>query len=234
MRRVDDVRMFYSLLDELEERLAGKRRLSDCTGHMPWPRRGVYFFFEAGEVRTDSGAGPRVVRIGTHALKVGAGTTLWNRLYAHRGPLSSGGGRHRSSIFRLVVGTALMKRDGFDCPSWGKERGGASRDVLESEKALERAVSRALGSMQLLWIAVDDEPGPDSLRGYIERNAIALLSNFGRQPIDPPSGSWLGHSCDREKVRTSGLWNSNHVEERHDPAFLGTLADLVEHVEKPE
>jgi hypothetical protein len=38
-----------------------------------------------------------------------------------------------------------------------------------------------------LWLSVDDEPGPQSLRGCIERNAIALLSNYGKLPIDPPS-----------------------------------------------
>ena len=30
------------------------------------------------------------------------------------------------------------------------------------------------------------------MRGYIERNAIALLSNYGKPAIDPPSPGWLG------------------------------------------
>ena len=75
---------------------------------------------------------------------------------------------------------------------------------------------------------IDDEPGPDSLRGVIERNAIALLSNHGRTPLDPPSPGWLGYGSDRPLVRGSGLWNQRHVEETHDPAFLGTLEMLVE------
>ena len=32
--------------------------------------------------------------------------------------------------------------------------------------------------MPFLWLEVPDPPGPDSLRGYIERNAIVLLSNY--------------------------------------------------------
>lgn len=40
--------------------------------------------------------------------------------------------------------------------------------------------------MSVLWIAKPDDPGPDSLRGYIERNRFALLSNHDRDPIDPP------------------------------------------------
>jgi len=35
------------------------------------------------------------------------GTTLWARLSQHRGSAKSGGGNHRCSIFRLLVGRAL-------------------------------------------------------------------------------------------------------------------------------
>ena len=98
---------------------------------------------------------------------------------------------------------------------------------------MEQAVSRAIGAMPLLWLSVDDEPGPESRRGFIERNAIALLSNFGKQPLDPPSRVWLGRDCNREKVRCSGLWNSNHVDEDYDPEFLEALKRLVATAEKP-
>ena len=60
MSRLDHLERFYSLLSELEERLSGARRLSDCSDRMPWPKRGIYFFRELGEVRTDSGTGPRL------------------------------------------------------------------------------------------------------------------------------------------------------------------------------
>lgn len=86
--------------------------------------------------------------------------------------------------------------------------------------------------MPFLWLAINDEPGPDSLRGYIERNAIALLSNYGKEPLNPPSGNWLGRFCNRERVRTSGLWNQNHVDEQYDPAFLDTLERLIHEMEK--
>ena len=231
MPRLDHLKRFYGLLSTLEERLAGARQLSDCSGRMPWPKRGVYFFREPGEVRTDSGTGPRIVRVGTHALKVGSRTTIWNRLSQHRGPMRSGGGNHRGSIFRLIVGTALIERGGLDCPTWDN-RGTVSREVRERERHLEKAVSKVIGEMPFLWLAVEDAPGPASLRGFIERNAIALLSNRGKQPIDLPSRSWLGHHCNREKVRGAGLWNSNHVEEPYDPTFLDTLADLIKQVEK--
>lgn len=68
MDRRDDLIRFYALIDRLREQGGGARRLADCSGRMNWPRRGVYFFFEDGEMRSDTGAGPRVVRVGTHAL----------------------------------------------------------------------------------------------------------------------------------------------------------------------
>jgi hypothetical protein len=153
---------------------------------MKWPARGVYFFREAGENRSDTGEGPRLVRVGTHALKAGGSTTLWERLSTHRGQLRSGGGNHRGSIFRLIVGTALIARDGHKFPTWG-EGPSAAKDIKVGEIELERAVSAVIRTMPFVWLSVDDEPGPASMRGKIERNAIALLSNFDKPPLDPPS-----------------------------------------------
>ena len=81
--------------------------------------------------------------------------------------------------------------------------------------------------MPFLYLDIDDVPSPDSLRGVIERNSIALLSNFQKSPIDPPSQDWRGLRCNREKVRLSGLWNQNHVDEVYDPAFLQILETLI-------
>ena len=83
-------------------------------------------------------------------------------------------------------------------------------------------------TMPFVWLEIDDEPNACSKRGYIERNSIALLSNYGKAVIDPPSDNWLGRRCNREKVRQSGLWNQNHVDEPYDPAFLRILSELVE------
>jgi hypothetical protein len=230
-QRIQDLKRFYSAIDRLGSYLGGTRTLAACNGRSGWPRRGVYFFMEDGEVRSDTGTGPRIVRVGTHALKPNSGTRLWTRLSQHRGQAQSGGGNHRGSIFRLIVGRALMERDGHACASWNVGNT-ASSDTRAGELALEREVSGAIGTMPFVWISVDDEPGAGSLRGYIERNAIALLSNYGRQPLDPPSAGWLGHHCDRERVRKSGLWNSNHVHESYDPAFLACLDEQVIEMER--
>lgn len=89
---------------------------------MPWPERGVYFFFEPDERRDPDPTSQRVVRIGTHALGARSRTTLWKRLSQHRGTSNPRGGNHRGSIFRLLSGEALMNRDpSAMAKSWGKD-----------------------------------------------------------------------------------------------------------------
>jgi hypothetical protein len=94
--RRDNLVGFHSILDELEKRIGGARTLGDCRGRMNWPARGVYFFRETSETRSDTGKVPRIVRVGTHALKTGGRTTLWDRLSTHRGQMRSGGGKPRA------------------------------------------------------------------------------------------------------------------------------------------
>jgi hypothetical protein len=225
--RLGHLEGFYDLIARLERRIGGARTLAACNGKVEWPERGVYFFREDGEFRRDTGTGPRIVRVGTHALKAGSGTSLWTRLLQHRGQVRSGGGNHRGSIFRLIIGTALIARDGYDQGTWDNRTSSAPAAVRAGELALEREVSKTIGAMRLLWLPIGDPPGPDSARGDIERNTIALLSNYRKEPIDPPSATWLGNYCSRERVCASGLWNANHVDEPYDPAFLARLERLV-------
>ena len=238
MSRLEDTKRLYALLDQLESASGAKPHLCDLGASSRWPRRGVYFFFEPGENRSGSGDGPRLVRIGTHALGRGARSTLHQRLRQHAGRSDGNGGNHRGSIFRLLVGEALIARgDCGACPSWGVKGDvgkaaaalAANRhDLASLERPVETAVSAWLSYIPFLWLPVDDEPGPKSLRGYIERNTIALTSRYAGDTIDPPSATWLGHFSGRSRVRLSGLWNQRHVEDAYDPAFLDVLQALIE------
>lgn len=232
--RLRHIQRFYEILEALEASAGGKRTLELADGRMDWPRRGVYFFFETGEERTTSGRGLRVVRVGTHALKTGSKSTLWGRLRTHRGRIGGsnpGGGNHRGSVFRLHVGTALICRDGWPqevASDWGAGSS-ANKPIRQRERPLERAVSQHIRSMPFLWIDIDDEPGPGSLRGGIERSAIALLSNhkFQNAAMDPPSGAWLGRWASNKAIQLSGLWNVNHVTENYQSEFLDVLQTVV-------
>ena len=236
--RITDTNRFYELLDRLSELAGGPRVLKDCHGGMNWPARGVYFFYEAGESRADDPSRSRVVRIGTHGLRNGSRSTLWDRLSQHRGNIRSGRGNHRGSIFRLIVGIALAKQLSLPLPdSWGvggsvgeaARRLNIDRDAINAaESDLEASVSEYIGLMPFLWLDVGDAPGPNSERGLIERNAIALLSGYRGGAVDNPSDEWLGHHSDRERVRRSGLWNNNHVDELDDPLFLDEMESRIE------
>ena len=237
MSRLADLERFYALIDRLSSRLGGTRTLADLRGFHDWPPRGVYFFFEPGEVRHESGEGLRIVRVGTHALGDGSRSTLRQRLGQHRGG-NTGGGNHRGSIFRLLIGQALLARGGLPpCPSWGVKSDAAKacealgidrRTLATAEAPVEQAVSRHIAAMPFLWLDIGDEPGPESLRAFTEGNAIALLSNQERASLEPASPGWLGHSSDRPRVRGSGLWNQQHVDKTHDPTFLEALEKLID------
>jgi hypothetical protein len=231
--RGQHIAIFYDLLSELETILGGKKLLKDCNGRMNWPRRGVYFFFEKGEMRKLYPSVMRVVRVGTHAVSRGSRSTLWGRLSTHRGT-NQGTGNHRASVFRRHVGVALIARSqgALKVPTWGEHQS-APRTVREKEADLERQVSAYIGQMPLLWLAVDDEPGTQSDRSVIEANAIALLAGRdGQSPADPPSVAWLGNYHSQERIRLSGLWNLDYVGTpgklfTYDPAFLELMAKYI-------
>jgi hypothetical protein len=155
--RLNDLVRFYALLDRLERRVGGRRMLSQCRGRMAWPQRGVYFFMENGEERTESGTGLRVVRVGTHAVSARARTTLWQRLSQHNGRVKSRGGNHRGSIFRLLVGSTLLKDN--TCATWGV-KSCAPQEIRINEHGIEQEVSHIIGAMPFLWLAADDAAVP--------------------------------------------------------------------------
>jgi hypothetical protein len=230
MSRVDDLARFYELIDRIRSAAGGARLLGNCSKATGWPTQGVYFFFEDGEQREVGG--PRVVRVGTHAVSAGSKTTLWNRLSAHRGTIGgakAGGGNHRASVFRLHIGKALLARGEFDQKAAARWGVGASapKAIHEAEHPIELAVSKYICAMPVLWVGVPGDAGTTSDRKLIEANAIALLTNLGCEPIDPPSPGWLGNFSPHPAIRESGLWNVHHVDEHHDPAFLDVLEGYV-------
>jgi hypothetical protein len=236
MTRQDDLDRFYDLLDDLEQRVGGTRKLKNCTGYMDWPDRGVYFFLEPGETRASTDQ-LRVTRVGTHAVSAGSSTSLWDRLKQHYGTGSGSsnhphGGAHRGSVYRKRVGEAIIEKHDLhdDYPDWDKRWSSIERErseVRDEEYILERRVSTYIREQPFLWVNLDDEPSSNSDRAYLERNTIALLSNLDKQPIDSRTDGWLGRYSQSREIRESGLWNVNHVDERYDDEFLSLLEDAV-------
>jgi len=101
LTRLQDLKRFYCILGDLEGKLGGTRKLATCSWASGLPDCGsVYFFFEQGEMRSQTGQGLRVVRVGKTTRP------LWERLANHRGT-EKGFGDHRISAFRKIVGKAL-------------------------------------------------------------------------------------------------------------------------------
>jgi hypothetical protein len=221
---------FYNSMRSLYVGQHGGRLLSECAGKMIWPPRGIYFLLEPNEnllARKFRPLHQRVTRVGTHGVSRGSKATLWNRISAHRG-VTGGGGNHRSSIFRLHVGAALIRRfpETWSSATWGIGQT-AEAPIQETEKPLEEYVSRTLGQMRVLWLDVPDDPGPHSDRAYLERNSIGLLS---RSAIlqRPQSPGWLGNWSKQLDITLSALWNLDHLYRVPDKDFTAILAKYVD------
>jgi len=130
------------------------------------------------------------------------------------------------------VGAAILVREGVSIPTWGI--GSSAPTVLResqpaqlAEASHERKVSDYIGAMSVLWVDIPDDPSPNSQRSFIERNAIALLSNRFA-PIDSASSAWLGRLSPKDGIRLSNLWNLNHIDQTYDPSFLDELQTAVQ------
>ena len=104
----------------------------------------------------------------------------------------------------------------------------ANTTVRGTEYDLERAVSTVIGAMDVLWLSIDDPPSAGSARAVVEVGTIALLSNWHRSVIDPPSPIWLGRHTNRPEIVASGLWNVRHVNENWSTHVLQLMSDWID------
>jgi hypothetical protein len=108
-----------------------------------------------------------------------------------------------------------------------RARGRSIRHPRSLWRMANHPVASGTWALPFLWLTVDDAPGSQSKRGFIERNSIGLLSNCEGSPLDPSSKGWLGMDSDRSRVRISSLCNNNHVDEEHEPDFLHVFESLA-------
>lgn len=222
---IEDVAKFYDYIFNLAEETGGIRTFNECNGRMFWPQRGVYFIVDFHEKSLFSNGGPRIVRVGTHAVSKGSKSTLWKRLKTHKG-VADGGGNHRGSIFRLHVGNAIKKREGLECGTWGTGQN-TSKEIREKEHFLEKLVSEYIGQLGIIVLDVDDPPSATSSRAYIEKNSIALLSSLNSS-FNFSTINWLGNFSPRNEIIDSCLWNINYICSDYDPNFIQTLEHYID------
>jgi hypothetical protein len=221
--RIRDLRKLYLYIDTARKK--GHTFKFSELPNSKLAKRGVYIFLDPRE-ENFLNEGPRIVRIGTHAVSFESKSTLRTRLRSHFGQMD-GGGNHRGSIFRLHVGRALLESGelSFQKESWGEGQH-APAEIREEEVELERKVSTYLSTLEVFVIPVDDEPSKDSLRAHIETQLIALCTeNF--ETIDTSEINWLGHHSPMPPIVKSGLWNLRDVAKKYKPDGLGSVAHLI-------
>ena len=223
---INHIKMLYSSLNFLVQNSGGVRLLKECNGKLYWPSKGVYFIYDNAESSIIANGCPRIVRVGTHAVSIGAKSTLWGRLKTHKG-LNNGGGSHRSSVFRLHVGNALINRDNLSCDTWGVGQN-ACKEIRQQELFVEEKVSEYIGDLGVAVLAVDDEASALSDRAYLERNIIALLSSINYS-FEFPTTNWLGLFSPKDMIRLSSLWNINCVRDSFDDRLFAKLNQYIDY-----
>ncbi len=222
--RKKDLDMFYRLLDWYEHQEDNRIAIGQVSRNL-LPARGWCFFYEKGECRQNLSV-QRVVRVESH-YEYDDKNSIYNQILTHRGNIAgvySGGGNHRISVLRKHIGTAIMNKLNRSCTTWENDK--ANTSTRKKEHWLELLVSEETSSMEVLVVPIEDS-NPERIAKYIEQNAIALLSNFNKKPMDGPSSDWLGNYCSNTLVRGSGLWNSNGVMYQYDRHFMEIFEILV-------
>lgn len=165
---------------------------------------GLYFFYERREQSTHASQG-RVVRIGNHPR---VKDRLSARLDEHYGAVGKNG-----SVFRRYLGGALLRRQDPDHPCLRPAPGRGHWEQHDARPCpscapVELQVSELLrDAFTFRCVRIDDMDE----RNEFERWLIATLAAC---PDCGPSPSWLGHYAYPQPVRSSGLWNVQHVGER--------------------
>jgi len=214
-----DLDALYAVVRRLIEK-CGVRPLRESMQET-MPSAGLYLFFDENERRLKGNSALRIVRVGTHGVASGSKASLRNRMRTHFGT-SAGEGNHRSSIFRLHVGSSIMASKLHPIiSSWGQSTTPDKSDE-SAEKTLEQEVSKYLGRLLVAFVAVPGESEKSNDRAYLEQGLIALLSN-SHKPLDPPSYRWLGLTSSKREIRKSGIWNVNHTAQNYEPTFMEIL-----------
>ena len=211
----------YEIFNSFKEQNGKIFKLKELVNSEFIPTKGLYVFFNEDEQRIFNTSQNRIVRVGTHAVSKGAKSTLYQRLKQHKG-MNNLDGNHRSSIFRLHVGNALIQKNNLKCSTWGQDIK-INEEQKKQESIIEKMVSEYIGEMPVLLININDDSSKYSDRSYIEQNMIALLSD-NYLPIDYQYENWLGNYSIHNAVRSSSLWNVDYTKNKdYDKNFLEIL-----------
>ena len=193
------------------------------------PRDGIYLFFEAGEYDGHTGA-ERIVRVGTH--RNGNFRSRISEHYMLNKELNIRADRsppRDRSIFRKNLGRAWICKQNIGyldvwntdlTASRNRHEHAHRRDVVIEREVEGKVTALLRGGFSFAWVPVADEAermGTDGLEGR-------LIGTLARCSACAVSTGWLGRHSPDERIRTSGLWQVQHLQhEPVDDADLGLL-----------
>lgn len=178
---------------------------------------GLYFFYEQGEV-SDHAPNGRIVRVGNHPRRQGG---LVSRLRMHYS------GNKNSSVFRKFLGGALLRRDNpsnpclSPAPGKGHWENGNAKACSRCRPTEARVSELLRHRFTFRCVRVPDLTERNGLEGL-------LVAALAACDACRPSSFWLGLYAYSEKVRASGLWNSQYVGNATiDQSNLSRFQELV-------
>jgi len=159
------------------------------------PLDGVYAFFERGEkCRINGRKVKRIVRVGINEQD----GNFRKRIRQHYGNVNSLMGHTTGSVFRNLVGGALLRK--------AKDRRWKRWvDKIGSFPDVEKKVSAQLRrNFTFVCFRLNTQTG----RHRVEKGLIGLLACCSPHA---PSKRWLGYHAADERVQESCLWNRNYT-----------------------
>ena len=163
------------------------------------PKNGIYFFYEDGEVWGHGGRKPRIVRIGTHLGNGGFG----RRINQH---FSTSCSAHTRSVFRKHIGSALLKkRNDKYLKIWHRHKKYKTQRNRKKEEKIEQEVSETIGKKFKFKVIIVNN---SNQRKRLEKSLIGTIAQCD---LCKPSKNWLGRLSPEDKIKESGLWQTQHL-----------------------
>jgi len=200
------------------------------------PKRGIYFFYEAGEIWGHGEDKPRIVRVGTHKSNNFRSRIKEHYLLDEKKMNFDGmkSAPHDRSIFRKNIGRTLLNREEDQyLKIWNKDlmshanrlKYRSYRDIPK-EKKIENKVTRILrAKFSFKFIIIENQSDRIGTKG-LESSLIGTVARCG---LCKPSHDWFGDHSPVQKLRKSGLWQVQHLSDKGiEDNDIDTISNAIE------
>jgi len=182
------------------------------------PLNAIYFFYEEGEICKNHYKEQRIVRIGTAKQNNFVSRISEHYLFNEK---KMGFDKNKPkpsdrSIFRKNIGRTLLNRDGDNyLPIWdidftnleNRKECGLIRNT-NKEQEIEREITKIIrNNFYFRFLVYENESQRIGTHGIENR----LIGTVSKCEICKPSLNWLGNTSPIHDIKTSGLWQTQHL-----------------------